>query len=218
MLTISGSIIADVILWDPLNPNTTASLPAPEVARRGAPPPPIHNLTVPVAEIFTNATPNHTIETTFVTSEGYVNVAYIQQPPRTALQAIISTGQGSMDISLHPNFIGPYAIRNNWGMVRLPAPTANLYDDPEGLGRKRYISEGPINIAPNSLFAEWGVNSTTLVNSGQIITGAAYWDQPSGGPSGPEAPIAVQLDSESQGSEIMIGGAWGDISLYVDGT
>ena len=34
---------------------------------------------------------------------------------------------------------------------------------------------GPINVPPNSLFAEGGVNTTNLPFSGTTITGAAFW-------------------------------------------
>lgn len=47
--------------------------------------------------------------------------------------------------------------------------------DPLDGGRTRGMSLGPINVPPNSLFAEGGVNTTNLPFSGTTITGAAFW-------------------------------------------
>lgn len=76
---------------------------------------------------------------------------------------------------MHPSYVGPFAVRNVWGEVRLPQFDNFEMVDPLDSGRMRGMSLGPINVPVNSLFAEGGVNSTNLPYSGTTITGAAYW-------------------------------------------
>lgn len=84
-----------------------------------------------------------------------------------------------MDLSMSPNYVGPFAIRNVWGEVRLPSPTfttdPELDVDPLGMKRVRGVSTGVIQVPENSLFDLGGVNYTMLPYSGTTITGAAYW-------------------------------------------
>lgn len=76
---------------------------------------------------------------------------------------------------MHPSYVGPFAVRNVWGEVRLPQFDNHEMVDPLDSGRTRGMSLGPINVPINSLFAEGGVNTTNLPYSGTTITGAAYW-------------------------------------------
>lgn len=76
---------------------------------------------------------------------------------------------------MHPAYVGPFAVRNVWGEVRLPQFDNHEMTDPLDSGRMRGMSLGPINVPINSLFADGGVNTTNLPYSGTTITGAAYW-------------------------------------------
>lgn len=121
-----------------------------------------------------------------------------------------------MDISAHPNYVGPFAVKNAWGSVRLPIPKERIWDDPLGEGRKRAVVQGIINIDQDSLFQRGGLNETLLPMSGTTITGAAYWQQ---GTNGTLTPEAVQDSAEgSRGSEMLLLGGWGDVTLRFDGT
>ena len=93
-----------------------------------------------------NATISNTVNTTFYTTDGLVSISYLAHPPRTALVSWIATNQGDMDIAFHPNFVGPFAIRNAWGAIRLPRPRKRVWDDPLGLGRMRAVVEGVIAV------------------------------------------------------------------------
>lgn len=136
-----------------------------------------------------NATPQTSINTTFTTTSGSVNVNYLTHPPRTALTALIVSAAGGVNVVMHPTYVGPFAVRNVWGEVRLPQFDNEDMHDPLDGGRTRGMSLGPINVPPASLFAEGGVNTTNLPFSGTTISGAAYWyfasnDTSSGGDSG----------------------------------
>lgn len=122
-----------------------------------------------------NATPLTSINTTFTTTSGSVQVTYLNHPPRTALTSLVVSASGGVNVVMHPTFVGPFAVRNVWGEVRLPQFDNEDMQDPLDGGRTRGMSLGPINVPPASLFAEGGVNTTNLPFSGTTITGAAYW-------------------------------------------
>lgn len=122
-----------------------------------------------------NSTPLTSINTTFATTSGSIQVNYLSHPPRTALTSLIVSAQGGVNVALHPAYVGPFAVRNVWGELRLPQFDNQGMKDPLDGGRTRGMSLGPINVTPNSLFAEGGVNTTNLPFSGTTITGAAFW-------------------------------------------
>lgn len=122
-----------------------------------------------------NSTPLTSINTTFTTTSGSIQVNYLTHPPRTALTSLVVSAQGCVNVAMNPTFVGPFAVRNVWGEVRLPQFDNPAMDDPLEGGRTRGMSLGPINVPPNSLFAEGGVNTTNLPFSGTTITGAAFW-------------------------------------------
>lgn len=142
----------------------------------------------------TNATISNTVNTTIYTTDGLVSISYLAHPPRTALVSWIATNQGDMDISYHPNFVGPFAIRNAWGAVRLPPPRKRVWDDPLGLGRYRAVVEGVIGVsnstAPPSL-------SDTNANNGGGGDGdggdgdAGAGDQDGNSDNSPQARAAI---------------------------
>jgi hypothetical protein len=151
-----------------------------------------------------NLTTSRTISSTFTTSQGMVAVSYLHQPPRVALTSLIGTGGGDIDVSMHPNYVGPFAVHNVWG-----------------LGRQRAVVEGVIDVPSGSLFDQHGVNSSTLATSAMTIAGAAYWADPNAAPgTGFQTSTAEQVQSglEGRGSELMVLGAWGDVRVSFDGT
>lgn len=89
------------------------------------------------------------------------------------------SAQGGIDVCLNPNYVGPFAVRNVWGEVRLPPPSYQFHSqsliDPLGLKRIRGLSTGLIDVPDNSAFARGGVNATNLPYSGTTISGGAYW-------------------------------------------
>jgi hypothetical protein len=168
-----------------------------------------------------NLTTVRTISTTFSTSQGMVAVSYLHQPPRVALTSLIGTGGGDIDVSMHPNYVGPFAVHNVWGLVDLPPPQQQDCTDPFALGRKRAVVEGVIDVPSGSLFDQHGVNSSTLATSAMTISGGAYWADPNPAPgTGFQTSTAeqVQLGLEGRGSELMVFGAWGDVRVSFDGT
>lgn len=122
-----------------------------------------------------------------------------------------------MDVSVHPNYVGPFAIKNAWGSVRLPTIRDREYDDPVGQGRRRAVVQGAISILEGSLFWNGGMNETLLPMSGTTITGAAYWA--AGGMNGSMSPVQVQQGEEGRrGSQMVCLGGWGDVTIRFDGT
>jgi hypothetical protein len=87
----------------------------------------------------------------------------------------VVSAEGGLNVNMHPSYVGPFAVRNVWGEVRLPQFDNFEMTDPLDSGRIRGMSLGPIDVPVNSLFAEGGVNTTNLPYSGTTITGAAYW-------------------------------------------
>jgi hypothetical protein len=122
-----------------------------------------------------NSTPIASINTTFQTTSGSVSVTYLSHPPRTALTSLVVSAEGGLNVNMHPAYVGPFAVRNVWGEVRIPQFDNFEMQDPLEAGRTRGMSLGPINVPMNSLFEEGGVNTTNLPYSGTTITGAAYW-------------------------------------------
>jgi hypothetical protein len=168
-----------------------------------------------------NLTTVRTISSTFSTSQGMVAVSYLHQPPRVALTSLIGTGGGDIDVSMHPNYVGPFAVHNVWGLVDLPPPQQQDCVDPFALGRQRAVVEGVIDVPSGSLFDQHGVNSSTLATSAMTIAGAAYWADPNAAPgTGFQTLTAEQVQSglEGRGSELMVLGAWGDVRVSFDGT
>jgi len=122
-----------------------------------------------------NSTPVASINTTFQTTSGSISITYLTHPPRTALTSLVVSAEGGLNVNMHPSYVGPFAVRNVWGEVRLPQFDNHDMVDPLDCGRIRGMSLGPIDVPINSLFAEGGVNTTNLPYSGTTITGAAYW-------------------------------------------
>jgi hypothetical protein len=211
----SSSILADIVLHDPSSKlNTT--LPRSYVASRGLAPSTnitslVNSTTSSLSSVFT-----HRINTTFHTTDGLIRLKYLSHPPTTALSSWSSLSSGEMDVSVHPNYVGPFAVKNAWGSVRLPTPREHEYDDPLGNGRRRAIVQGAIGIEEGSLFWKGGMNETLLPLSGTTITGAAYWQA---GANGTLTPLAVQQGEEGRkGSQMVLLGGWGDVTLRFDGT
>lgn len=183
------------------------------------------------------------VNTTFYTTEGYINVRYLAHPLRTELTSWIATNQGEMDISFHPNFCGPFAVRNAWGSIRLPRPFTRWpgqwtswpstspwqWDgqgqgeenqdegkgqDPLQMGRSRAVVEGIITVKEGGLFSRAGLNQTLLSKSGTTVTGAAYWQD---GVNGTMTPMAVQGSMEGRRGRAVVLGGWGDVRVAFDG-
>jgi hypothetical protein len=140
-----------------------------------AAPPSFNTLDEVLFNASVNSTPIASINTTFQTTSGSVSVTYLTHPPRTALTSLVVSAEGGLNVNMHPSYVGPFAVRNVWGEVRLPQFDNPDMVDPFDTGRLRGMSLGPINVPINSLFAEGGVNTTNLPYSGTTITGAAYW-------------------------------------------
>ena len=179
---------------------------------------------------YTNSSiaPTHTIHTTFVSSEGFVSTVYLAHPPRTALEAFISTDQGDVDVSLHPNYVGPFIVNNAWGQVRLVQPAPIQQQDPLNLSRTRTLLLGPVDPSADGLFAAKGFNASVLLGSASSVSGAAAWTNSTAGDGYGSAylfsnvtnmtitPQQIQKSPES-GGEVLIMGAWGNVQLGIDG-
>ncbi|ORX40498.1 hypothetical protein BD324DRAFT_606412 [Kockovaella imperatae] len=198
----------------------TVSEESPSSTETGAPP----NATAPaapfnplnlgaVAEKMLHAT--HNISTTFVTSQGYIFTSYLQHPPRTSLTSLIYTHQGDVSVALHPNYVGPFIASNIWGQVRLVDPQPNTQNDPLDQGRSRSYILGPIDEVGGGLFERRGFNASSLDDSPNSISGVATWLNTTTEHTIP-SPQIVQQTTQCDG-EVLIMGAWGDITLGFNG-
>ena len=197
----SASIIADVILCDPScfaeSFNASAS---PSLSHWGLP--------------IVNMTSNHTVDTRFSTSNGLISISYLHHPARTSLTSLINTGGGEVDVSMHPNYIGTFAVNNFWGQIRLPEPRNSSKSDPQGLGRARSVVEGIIDVSVGSLYAGAGMNQSVL-QEGNTVSGVAYW---AGHRLARQSAWDAQVLTGSGGSELLVLGSWGDVTVAFDGT
>jgi len=210
-----------VILFDP-NANATASSPVLPPSRLTERDTNSSNMaSVPSGMISAaELIPTHSVNTRFFTTQGLVSVSYLHQPPRTALTSIIANGAGDLDISLHPNYVGPFILKDLWGDIRLPQLQAITKSDPQGWGRTRTMVFGDVETPEGSMFSGAGLNESVIANSGSLITGAAYWAGPGPGVRNGTVLSAkdVQNADEGKGSEVAIMGSWGDIRVCFDGT
>ncbi|BEJ15288.1 hypothetical protein CspHIS471_0410550 [Cutaneotrichosporon sp. HIS471] len=224
----SGTILANVILSDPNRPGDgsatiTSTIPMPHSDRRrsltdlskrgkkGKPPPgelfDTQNLSV------TADPPDHLINTTFRTNEGFIFIAFLHHPPRTALRAWVSSESGMVDVSMHPNYVGPFALENMWGAIRLPPVSPPSSPDPLNQGRSRVVIQGPVDL--NSTTFVGGLNATEEITAPNSVTGAAAWAwlknvQPS--------VADVQNGVEGRGSALVAVATLGDLQVTFDGT
>ena len=197
----SASIIANVILCDPSCFSESSNISAsPTLSHWGLP--------------FVNMTSNHTVDTRFSTSNDLISISYLSHPARTSLTSLINTGGGEVDVSMHPTYIGTFAINNFWGQIRLPEPRNSSLSDPQGLGRARTVVEGIINVPPGSLYAGAGMNQSVL-QEGNTVSGVAYW---AGRRLAGQSASDAQLLTGTGGSELLVLGSWGDVTVSFDGT
>lgn len=210
-----GSILAEVIIHDKnttdpdvTEPTTTATQSADtgspsEYAKRG-------NFKAVFGDDL--LPPRRKVETVFMTTEGVLAVAYIHQPPSVDLSAQFVNSQGDTRVSIHPNYVGPFVVKNIWGQARVVPPRPINDMDPQGFGRARAATFGPIDIPGDGIYGANGLNSTVLDNSAVALSGAAYW-------KGNETmtPMEVQ-DLDEAGGQILVMGAWGDLTVSFDGT
>ena len=166
-------------------------------------------------------TPTSQVNTTFVTNAGFINVRFVSQPTHIALEALLASGSGDINLSLSPRYIGPWAVKNQWGDIRLPSPDQSAVQgmDPLGLGRQRAIWLGDVEISDASLFAAMGFNQTYLPVSPVALSGVAYWaDSTEQGVDSRLIGQAVQNSTAAQGSAVAVLGSWGDVRVVFDGT
>ncbi|KAK8853502.1 hypothetical protein IAR55_004209 [Kwoniella newhampshirensis] len=216
-----GYIAADVILYDPSTPDYTAAVnPAAEFGNlRRSPhfPSALSPALAEVSESLVSNTSRH-IVTGFYTTEGTIDVQYLRQPPSVSITALIATLQGTVGVRMHPNYVGPFIAKTIWGEAWIPTPNVMPDQDPQGKKRNRELAFGVIEVDPMSKFASVGVNATTLVNSSDTISGAAYWANVSSkGKVGYKSVEDVQGGIEGRGNELVVLGAWGDVELTFDG-
>lgn len=220
----SGTILANVILSDPGQPGDesatiTSTIPMPHGAARKrsllgrgtkiiapseAKYPPLSNLSA-------ESGPTHSVNTTFSTNEGFIFIAYLHHPPSTALRSYISSQSGMVDVSMHPNYVGAFALENMWGGIRLPPIQAPASPDPKEQGRSRVVLQGPVDLN-STMFS--GVSSDDL-KAPNSVTGAAAWAW-----SGKAQPTVqeVQYGLEGRGSALVACANLGDLQVTFDGT
>lgn len=227
----SGTILANVILSDPNRPGDdsatiTSTIPMPHSARRRS----LSSLSerskkdkplfieTPVnktseTQSVAQVPPDHLINTTFRTSEGFIFVAFLHHSPRTALRAWVSSESGMVDVSMHPNYVGPFALENMWGSIRLPPVSQPASQDPLNQGRSRIVLQGPVDL--NSTTFVGGLNATEEITAPNSVTGAATWAWPS---NGVPSVADVQNGVEGRGSALVAVATLGDLQVTFDGT
>ncbi|CAK9787444.1 hypothetical protein CC85DRAFT_288584 [Cutaneotrichosporon oleaginosum] len=227
----SGTILANVILSDPERPGDdsatiTSMIPMPHSARRRSLNPLAERAFVDKIVEPTSAKypgmknldasedgPDHVINTTFCTNEGFIFVAYLHHPPSTALRAWVSSESGMVDVSMHPNYVGPFALENMWGAIRLPPVQVPKVPDPIHQGRSRIVIQGPVDLNSTTFFG--GLNVTDEITAPNSVTGAAAWAWvEKGHPSVSE----VQNGFEGRGSALVAVATLGDLQVTFDGT
>lgn len=217
----SGTILADVILHNPSDPSensTTLPSAISNLRRRGysnSDLPPQFQWKYGQYQADAVVEPNHTVTTNFITNEGFIFVTFLHHPPSSALQAVVQSQSGIVDIAMHPNFVGPYALENLWGAVRLPAiTTPNDLVDPMGQGRTRFASQGQIDFANSSFFNNCPLFQTQAT-AATSVTGAAFWAHPR---SLLPTSRQVQWGTEGRGSGLIALANLGDLEVTFDGT
>lgn len=223
----SGTIFANVLLNDPtldVDNSTTLVTDLPGPKRRGL----SHGVNYPATGFHPYPTPaqmdaaanigppTHSINTTFTTKAGFIFVAYLHHPPSTALQALVASQSGMVDVSMHPNYVGPFAAANVWGSVRLPPPLPSAkLEDPLHLGRTRLLVQGDLDVSDDTFFANHGINSTTTASSTTIVTGAVYWGYVQ--QASTITPMKVQSGQEGGNSALVAVANLGDLQVTFDG-
>lgn len=167
------------------------------------------------AEAFkTLVTRNHTINTTFVTNEGFIFVAYLHHPTDVALNSFVASRSGMVDVSMHPNFVGPFALLNLWGSIRMPPIGWFASPDPVGKGRTRKVLTGNIDVSNGTFFGDH-LYAQTAESAASSVTGAAVW-------SSLQYPVTTatqcQKSVEGQGSSLYALANLGDLQVAFDGT
>ena len=120
---------------------------------------------------------------------------------------------------MHPNFVGPFIIKDMWGAIRLPPPKPFACSDPMHWNRTRLVSLGEVEAPAGSTFVNAGLNESVIDNAGGLLMGAAYWNWGNSTQSvGPVTPSDVQDGEEGNGSELAVLGSWGDVRVSFDGT
>jgi hypothetical protein len=227
----SGTILANVILSDPKEPGDdsatiTSTIPMPHSARRrsltplyerGGPdkafvPPTYKDTGIKTLGNDEVTSPDHFINTTFKTSEGFIFVAFLHHPPKTALRAWVSSESGMVDVSMHPNFVGPFALENMWGTIRLPPVTPPSCPDPLDQGRSRVMQKGPVDLNSTTFI---GLNAAEEITAPNSVTGAAGWAWPG---HGDPTAADIQHGIEGRGSALVAVATLGDLQVTFDGT
>lgn len=156
--------------------------------------------------------PTHLVNTSFMTNEGFIFVAYLHHPPSIALRSLVASQSGMVDVSMHPNFVGPFALENGWGSIRLPPvepwPESG---DPADKGRTRVVCQGRIRL-DNSYFALNGINMTENIQAPNSVTGAALWTK-----RPKNATVADVNGVEGRGSSLAALATLGDLQVTFDG-
>ncbi|WVR09697.1 hypothetical protein IAU60_006773 [Kwoniella sp. DSM 27419] len=179
----------------------------------------MHALFNATANVPTNTSAtSHLITTNLFTSEGSVDIRYIHHPLSVDLSAIIATQEGNMDITVNPNYVGPFVAKTTFGQVNIPPPGASHDLDPYVEGRLRQLLVGPINVQPESPFAIVGYNTTLLADSTDTISGAIYWAGVNGnGTVMLQTMAQVQGCKEARGNSLVVLGGWGNVAMTFDG-
>lgn len=234
----SGAVIADVVLYDPTSPddNSTTVIEPMMIPKRSSDhyrarrpvglnrsiSPRLNTLNAGSSSLI----PTHQITNYISASDGPVILSYLHHPPSTALLAKVNSDSDEVDVSLHPNYVGPFALRNVWGQIRVPQPncestypyqnstyanSTNKCLDPQGWDRTRQVVLGPIDVT-DPFYASGGIGPATLSSGYGLVTGAAYWSDTI------ITASSVQNGTEGRGSGLFVTAAWGDVMVSVDGT
>lgn len=194
--------------------NDTEQPPDADVYQNQAPSPSLSASPPPASETPKPAivAPNHLVNTSFMTNEGFIFVAYLHHPPNIALRSLIASQSGMVDVSMHPNFVGPFALENGWGSIRLPAVDRYpLTGDPANLGRARTVVQGKVGL-DNDCFALNGINMTENMEAPNSVTGAALWS-----PYPRKASVLDVRGVEGRGSSLAAMATLGDLQVTFDG-
>lgn len=206
----SGSISADVILYDPSHPSDNST-----------------SLQDPVADYTLarradSSPPDKLITTNFFSSSGSLDIRYLHHPTTVSLSSVITTLHGPIAVHLHPNYVGPFSAKAMWGELRIPTPASVSNYDPIRQNRCRSLALGVINVTANSSFAQYGLNETVLEHSTDTVTGVAYWAtvNQQGGKRWVDTLTVdkVQALVAAIGNEVVVMGAGGDVEVTVDGS
>jgi hypothetical protein len=160
---------------------------------------------------------NHTITNNFVTNEGFIFIAYLHHPSTVALQSFVASQSGMVDVSMHPNYVGPFALVNLWGSIRMPPVTWPASADPAPwLKRTRKISQGTIDVSNVTFFGDHRNKfSQTSESAASSVTGAAMWSSVTYPVS---SPLQCQHSKEGNNSALYALANLGDLQVTFDGT